>query len=256
MKSKFLRITACAATLLCAGGAYAQYVAGSQLVSPALAGNTARDAWTTLHAAANPGYPGFPGSAAWPAPIGSNLGGDATLNKVGGSAYPAGSSIYFGGFSSDPNTSGGTLSIQDSTPLAGLANVVFQVEIGEAWTYDFYNDTLPVLSYTTASGTVSNIAATEWTLGSRVDNGTVEMPTGTETVYINSYLLQWDLSSVGESITSFAISFTGVQHAQVYALQLDQSDVYASAVPEPAACAALAGFGALALAVIRRRRAA
>lgn len=239
--------------IACALLAKAQYTEGSQLIDPGLSGTTSSDVWTTLNNTANPGYPGFPGSGTWPSPIGSNIGGDATLNKLSGAAYPAGGSIYFGGFSDVVNLSGGTLSVSDSTPLSGLSNVAFQIEIGEAWTYDFFNGTLPVLSYTTALGTVTDIAATEWTLVSRFDNGQVEMPTGLETVYINSYLLQWNLTSVEEEITSIGITFTGVQHSQIYALRLDQSDVYTSAVPEPATFAALAGFGVLVIAAFRRR---
>lgn len=255
MKSSIPSRATAVAFVLCAASASAQYVPGQQLTAVALPGDTSNDRWTNLNSASNPGYPGFPGSGAWPAPIGSNIGGDAALSKISGSVYPAGQSLYFGGFSDVPNLGGGTLAVGDSTPLAGLANVVLQIEIGEAWTHDFFNDALPTLSYTTASGTVTGLAATEWVLSRRYDNGTVEMPTGTETVYINSYLLQWDLGGAGESITGISIGFTGVQHAQVYALQLDQGSVYTSltAVPEPASFAALAGLAGLALVAARRR---
>lgn len=263
MKPSLAQLATAVATLLCVAAASAQYVPGQQLVDVSLAGSSSYDGWTNLTAAANPGFPGFPGSGAWPSAIGSSAAGSGdallvkTANGAGGGPYPAGQGLYFGGFSSTINENGGTLSVQDATPLAGLANVVFQIEIGEAWTHDFHNDVLPTLSYTTASGAVTGLVATEWALSARFDNGTVEMPTGDETVYINSYLLQWDLSDVGESITTFSISFTGVQHGQVYALQLDQGGVYTSlaAVPEPASFAALAGLGALALVATRRRRA-
>jgi len=242
--------------IACAVLTRAQYTAGSQLIDPGLSGTTSSDVWTTLNAIANPGYPGFPGSQPWPSPIGSNVGGDATVNKTAGAVYPASGTLYFGGMSLDPNLFGGTLAINDTTPLADLANVVFQIEIGEAMGYAFYNNTLPVLSYTTTSGTMSNIAATEWIIVGQVGNGTFDPGTGPEPLYINSYLLQWDLTSVGEEITSIGITFNGVQHAQIHALRLDQSDAYTSAVPEPATYAALAGFGALLLAAFRRRRAA
>jgi hypothetical protein len=163
-----------------------------------------------------------------------------------------GASLYFGGFSSEINFDGGTLAVTDSTPVPNLSNVVFQIQTGEASTYDFYYGVLPTLSYTTSSGTAGNISATNWEFLERYDNGTMTVPTGEVTVYLNTYALQWDLSGVAEDITEFSISFTGVQHAQVYAMQLDQSDTYVQAVPEPSV-GMLFGAGALAL-VLRRRR--
>lgn len=238
--------------------ASAQYVPTAYFVDPALPGSTQFDKWTALTAGSNPGYPGFPGSGAWPGPIGSNApgSGDAgllkTANGTGGAPYPAGGSIYYGGFSGDINNNGGRLAVQDATPVANLANVVFQLDIGEAWTYDFYNDVLPTLSY---NGGAQNIAPTANFLLEAVDNGTVTMPTGEETVYINTHLLQWDLSAIGDAITSFSVEFNGVQHAQLYGLQLDQSDEFVAyaPVPEPTtlSLAALTGVGMLA---IRRRR--
>ena len=208
----------------------------------ALSGNTQNDGWTNpaLTAAANPGYGSFPGSGAWPAPIQSNVGGDAYLSKVsngtGGGPYPASGSIYFGGFSGDANVNGGTLSVTDATPLANLQTVVFQIEIGEASTYDFYNGVLPTLSY---NGGTQFLTADYVSL-SQVFNGTVEMPTGTEPIYINTYALQWDLSGISETISTFSISFSGVQHSQVYSMQLDQSDTMTQAVPEPSTYALMA----------------
>lgn len=238
------------------------------LVDPAIAGNSQFDGWETgnLTFGQNPGYPGFPGSGAWPAPIGSGSAGsgDAVLNKVangsGGGPYPAGGSIYFGGFSGDLNNNGGTLSVSDATPVGGLENVIFQIQIGEAWTYDFWNGVLPTLSY---NGGAQNLAATTAVLAEQFFNGTVTMPTGEEPVYINTYLLQWDLSSISDPIRSFSINFTGVQHAQLYALRLDQSDEFQSivasdppVVPEPTslALAGFAGIGLLFRRISGRRR--
>ena len=226
---------------------------------PGLAGTTDFDGWHTLTAAAvNPAvspatYPGFPGSGAWPAPIASQTGGNALLNKVangaGGGPYPASGSIYYGGFSGDPNIDGGKLSVTDTTPLAGIANIVFQIQIGEAATHDFYNDVLPTLKYngTTAAGTPTTKVIEKYF------NGTVTMPTGEEPLYINTYLMQWDVSSLGP-ITDFTIDWNGVQHAQVYALRLDQSTAFSSVnVPEPGA-AGLLSLAAVPL--LKRRRTA
>jgi hypothetical protein len=240
----------------------------ASFVNPNLSGNTQYDGWddyqsapsdprTNIVASANPGFPGFPGSGAWPAAgigSGSTGSGDATLHKTtngtGGGPYPASGSIYFGGFSGAINNNGGTLAVRDATPVAGVENVVFQVQIGEAWTYDFFNGALPTLSF---NGGSQNLVATASQLVDSLFNGTVQMPTGPEDVFINTHLLQWDLSGLGP-ITDFTVSFTGVQHAQVYGLRLDQSDSFALvSVPEPTSLAFWA-IGALAMTVSRRRR--
>lgn len=235
-------------------------IADAAPISVTLGGSTQFDGWNNITAANNPGYPGFPGSGAWPAPIGSNVAGsgDAGLNKTangtGGGPYPAGAGLYFGGFASTINNNGGTLSVADSTLVSNIKTVVFQLEIGEAWTYDLFNHQLPTLSY---NGGTQNLAATYSDKLVQAYNGTVDMPTGPEDVYINLWALQWDLSSIAGPITSLDIRFTGVQHAQGYAMQLDQSDqvhnsaAYAAPVPEPATMAVL-GMGAAAL--LRRRK--
>jgi len=230
------------------------------IYNPPLTGNTQHDAWSSssLTLAANPGFPGFPGTSPWPSSIQSNSGGDAALDKIAngtsGGPYPAGESIYYGGFSGDFNNDGGTLAVSDATPVAGLANVVFQIQIGEAWGYDFFNGILPVLSY---NGGAQHLAATYSTLTEQIQTGTVVMPSGEEPIYKNSYLLQWDLTGIADPIQDFSIQFTGVQHAQLYALQLDQSDVYTSlapqaAVPEPASMSLL--FCGVAALIWRTRR--
>lgn len=240
--------------------------ASAALTSIALPGTTQTDVWARdtastdgpLTIAGSPGRGGFPGSAPWGSPILSPSGGDANLlktaNGAAGGPYPAGSGLYFGSFGSVPNTNGGQLTVTEPTAIAGLSTVVFQVEIGEAWTYDLYNDVLPTLSY---NGGSQNLAATYSSLFDKVYNGTIAMPSGEETLYINTYALQWDLASLGP-ITSFSISFNGVEHATLSALQLDQGSAQApasllpAAVPEPTALAFLAASLAL---TGRRRRA-
>lgn len=231
------------------------------LIDPSLPGNTQYDEWVSgsLTVATNPGYPSFPGNGAWPAPIGSSAPGsaDAELSKVdngtGGGPYPAGQSIYYGGFSGAFNNDGGTLAVTDSTPIAGLSNLVFQIQIGEAWTWDFLDAVLPTLSYNGGSQNLPGNSS--WKL-EQFFNGTVAMPTGDEPVYINTYLVQWDLSSAGP-ITDLSIEFTGVQHAQLYAMRLDQYDAFEPyVVPEPGSMmlAGTAGLGLL-FAARRTRRA-
>lgn len=242
-------VISCAVVLSMAG------VAMANTVNPGLAGTTQYDGWDGITAANYTGYGTFPGSGAWPAPIGSNQSGsgDADLSKVangsGGGPYLASGGIYSGGFAFTPNTLGGTLGVSDSTPVANLANVVFQVEISEAFGYDLFNDVLPKLSY---NGGSQNLAPSFDTIVERVQNGTFDVPGGgTEPLYINTYLVQWDLSALS-GITSFSVSFNTVQHSVVSEARLDQSDSYSAlTVPAPAS-AALVGIGGLV--AIRRRR--
>lgn len=172
---------------------------------------------------ANPGFPGFPGYGNWPRNIAASSG-DAELTKLangaGGAPYPSGSSIYYGGGSGAANVDGGTLAAVDSSPLVDLNFVTFQLTIGEATGYDFFNNVLPSLSYNDLS---QNLVATSFTID-QVDNGTFLNPdTGLpEALFNNTYYLTWDLSDIEDAIETLSISFTGVQHAQLYALRLDQ----------------------------------
>ncbi|MGY1490667.1 PEP-CTERM sorting domain-containing protein [Methylobacillus pratensis] len=268
-----------------------------------------------------PGNPGYPGatssSAAWPNPITSqvNNGNAAYFNKVannngtgglskfnadgtrnsttwGGSGfgpYPAGGSLYALSFSNNYNAKGGTLAVFDPTPVNNLANVVFQVEIGSANGYDFYQPSLagtstwgdaanrqigalenieysPILNLTFADNTTASITANWAELTAQGYNGSIEMPTGPggelvdEPIYINLYAFQWDLSSYSD-ITAFNITFDVVEHSQTYATRLTQSDVFnqvvaVAAVPEPETYAMLlAGLGLMGFVARRRKNA-
>lgn len=201
----------------------------------------------------------FPGSGPF-VPIAAQVGDSTaqlikTANGTGGGPYVAGDSIYYGGFSGAFNNPGGTMAVTVPNPIADLSTLVFQVQIGEAWTYDFLDHALPVLSYTTSAGTVNDVAADFSSIISKIANGTVSMPSGPEPIFFNTHALQWDLSAVVDPITSFNVSFQGVQHAQLKGLRLDQgSDSFTGVnlVPEPTS-AALGLMGAVAL-LIRRRR--
>lgn len=228
-------------------------------VNVTLDGATQFDGWDGNGFAAN--GVNYPGTAPWPGPIASNVAGsgDAGLFKVangpGGGPYPTGSAglrnIYHGGTSAIPNTLGGTVMVGDSTLVAGIQTVAFQIVIGEAYGYDFFDHVAPVL---TVNGETTSYTATYAHLLGQEQNGTFPVPGGgTEPLYDNLWGFQWDLSGLG-TVTSLEITWSSVQHARIKGLQLDQSDEihgdYFATVPEPATMAAL-GLGA---AVLLRRR--
>jgi len=204
------------------------FVPGAALVNPGLTGVTEYNGWVGLTNSNYSGYPMFPGFGPWGAPLGPNQtgSGSAGIYKVSdgttGGPFPSSSSMYFGGVTSVINAYGGTLSVTDLSPVAGVKNVVLQIQIGEAWTYDFFNHVLPKLNY---NGGTQALAPTSAVVIEKYYNGTVEMPSGLEDVYINTYLIQWDLSTL-PGITDFSLTFDGAEHAQLYAVQLDQSDTY------------------------------
>ena len=201
-------------------------------------GSSGSDAWVNVNSANFYGYGGFPGNAPWPAPIGSNGtgSGDADLSRVagsptGGGPFLSSSSIYFGNYAQIPNALGGTLRVSDSTPLANLKTLVFQIQIGEATGYDLYS--APTLKINGGSSIVNLLFSG---ILNRYQSGTFFSPATEldEPVYVNTRGYQWDVSSLG-AVTSFAIDFSGVTHSQIYGLQLDQSSsVFSTAViPEP-----------------------
>lgn len=267
--------------------------------------------------AANTGYPTvFTAANAWSKPIASqvNTGGTAAaLNKVangngtgglnkfnadgtrnstawGGTGfgpYPAGDSLYAISFSNEYNTKGGTLGVFEANPVANLGTVVFQLELGNANGYDFYESTVgatttlgtagsrqvgslsvtnyfPTLNLTFADNSTLSLSADFAELAAKGFNGTIPMPTGPdgsnvdEPIWINLYAFQWDLTSFS-NVTSYNITFNVVEHTQTYAARLTQSDVFtqvvAAPVPEPQTYAMmLAGLGMMG-AMLRRRKA-
>jgi len=201
-------------------------------------GSSGSDAWVNVNSANFSGYGGFPGNSPWPAPIGSNGtgSGDADLSRVagsptGGGPFLSSSSIYFGNYAQIPNALGGTLRVSDSTTLANLKTLVFQIQIGEATGYDLYS--APTLKINGGSSIVNLLFSG---ILNRYQSGTFFSPATEldEPVYVNTRGYQWDVSSLG-AVTSFAIDFSGVTHSQIYGLQLDQSSsVFSTAViPEP-----------------------
>lgn len=235
-----------------------------------LQGNHSASTWDRLKGTdvENPGS--FPGLGMWePVTAQSLLGSGpaAALTKIsngaGGGAYFASSSLYYGGFGTSPNTSGGTLAIVGQA-IANLQTLAFQIEIGGASGYEFYNNLLPTLTITLADNStviVETIPTNPTESIAAEDTGdTFSNPvTGDdEPIYINLYGLQWDLSGY-EGISQYSIDFTAVEHSRVYGLRVDQTDyTYGNQyvfVPEPATYALILGTAVLGLVVARRRRA-
>jgi hypothetical protein len=239
---------------LIAGSVHAEYLAdkdpvtagnqpGSVYAPVTLSGTTMSEGWEQLTSTIYPGNGGFPGTSAWVGALGSQVGTDAGANGLGkvsnglaGGPYPASSSIYFGGILNIPNTNGGTLEVDASSTgfLSGTKTVVFHLDIGEAWTYDLYNGTAPVMTVTSSSGTYT-VNASYASRYAKVYNGQVLMNGVYEDLYINSRAYQFDLNSVPGTVSGFTITFTGVQHAQIHGLGLQQStDVYTGTDALPA----------------------
>jgi hypothetical protein len=178
----------------------------------------------------------FPGTDSWPDPleskVGANFGSNAidkTANGSGGGPYPAATSMYYGGTSSSTNNDGGELTIESTTGaglLSGVRTVVFQIDIGEAWTYDLYNNVAPVLTYVSDTGSGAVTLAYQ-SLYKETPNGTVSMPSGIEPLNINSRAYQFNLNGLG-NISKLTIKFRGVQHAQLYGVGLQQFNAVAS----------------------------
>jgi hypothetical protein len=270
MRHKYLHLLL---PFLAATATHAATTLGGVTLGPlaGLSGDSTFATWHTMnlhHPTLNPegiaDTGGFPGVTMW-TPKSSQSGSTESNTKLvkvsngaGGGPYAAGSSIYYGGFSFDPNTNGGTLALNASTPLDGLKTVIFQIQIGEAQTYDFYNHALPTLTYTlTGDATLHTLAAAASSNFHKLNTGSVEMPTGTEPIYVNSYAMWFDFSAVVGAVESFSVSWTGVQHGQLYGTSIQQdkvaltSSILPAAVPEPSAIL-LGGVGFLFL--LRRRK--
>lgn len=251
MKLK-LQLTALA-VILSGGSLFAQ-----DFIDPGFTGTTSYDQWGGFNSTSYPGYGGYGSTAAWPAPIGSNIGasGDATLNKVSGYGYPgttAGANyIYsslFGGqaANTNPAIAVGTFSITDTTPVAGLETVMFQIQVS-SWTSignPFPSGSpYPLLSY---NGGAQNLWSNNLALLYRGEFSN-EYGTGITDVWA----FQWDLRDIPEEITSFTFTWSVTNHAQQYQMRVDQGSEYVQAVPEPSTLG-LFGLGAVGLAFLRRR---
>jgi hypothetical protein len=207
-------------------------------------GTTSYSAWSNVNAFNYSGYGSFPGNQPWPSPITATEGSTtASLNRIagsptGGGPFLASESIYFGNFAQVPNALGGTLQVFDNAPLFNLKTLVFQIQIGEATGFDFYQPLgFPKISIN--SGSYSS--ATFTNLVNRYQNGVFPSPeTGQdEPIYINTWAYQWNFTTNG--FDTLAIDFSGVTHSQIYALRMDGTSVFQNTpvIPEPSIYALL-----------------
>ena len=225
-------------------------------------GTTSYSAWSNINSFNYTGYGSFPGNAPWPAPIRATQGStNSTLNRIagsptGGGPFLASESIYFGNFAQVPNALGGTLRLSNGVSLTNIKTLVFQIQIGEATGYDFFEPAgLPKL---TINGLTNASSFSTFTnLVTRFQNGVFPSPeTGQdEPVWINTLAYQWNITNAS-SITNYHVDFSGVTHSQVYAMRWDGTTVLQSTpvIPEPStlgllllAAAATSGY------VLRKR---
>ena len=140
--------------------------------------------------------------------------------------YPAWESIYFPSLTLNENELGGTLAVGESTPLAGVRTIVLQVKIGEGLLHDFHTpDGYPVLKINQGGASIEPTFSKRL---NQVPSGSYELSENeVYPIYINTWAFQWNLDQ-GVTVGSFQIEFSAVTHAQVYALQLDQTPVLQS----------------------------
>ena len=202
-------------------------------------GQTSYSSWSNINSFYYTGYGSFPGSSSWPAPIRATDGStNSTLNRIagatsGGGPFLASDSIYFGSFTQVTNALGGTLRLSNSLSLTNLKTLLFQVQIGEAVGYDFYNPLgLPKLFI---NGITNSITPLFTNLVNRYQNGTYPSPqTGNdEPVYVNTWAFQWNLTNTN-TVNNYYVDFSAVTHAQVYTMRWDSTSVLQNQViPEP-----------------------
>lgn len=224
-------------------------VANAQIIDVNFSGGGSKSysAWSNVNAFNYSGYGSFPGSQPWPSPIRATDGStNSTLNRIagsptGGGPFLASESIYFGNFAQVPNALGGTLRLSNSLSLTNLRTLVFQIQIGEALGYDFFEPSgLPRLTINNLTN--SSTFSTFTNLVTRFQNGVFPSPeTGKdEPVWINTLAYQWNITNAS-SITNYHIDFSGVTHSQVYAMRWDSTTVLQSTpvIPEPSTYALL-----------------
>jgi hypothetical protein len=136
-----------------------------------------------------------------------------------------------------------TLTLSTDNVLAGLETITFEFSYAAGLTSV---DAIGlVLNYNAA---YTGLAPSTFTAGS---GETISTVFGPQT--FTAYSFTWNVASLGAT-DEFSIVWNLGAHNSFNGVALTQADAASSPVPEPSAFAALAGFGALGLAITRRRR--
>ncbi|MBK1833768.1 hypothetical protein [Roseibacillus ishigakijimensis] len=204
-------------------------------LSVTLPGNSTSDGWDQLTNSRLSGYGGYPGLTPWTTPIAANTSGsdqNAVFNKISGGGYLANNSFYDGGNS-------GTLALQSDNPIANLATVIFQVDMGMS--------TFASAPQLLINGTdLLDPVASSITQGAYSSGQPGQPPSFTK-----NHAFQWDLTGYGATIDDYQVQWTTSIHTTIYEMHLDSGDSFATVIPEPST----AFLGALAgsLLLLRRR---
>jgi len=213
-----------------------------------LSGNVEYDGWDSLTSST----PGLSTTVLSTAPgFGSNEAGsgDANLLRTSGAHFPASAGLYsFGGHS--------TFEIADTSALSDVQTAVFSIQ---TWPNpDFGDGSTSAGSLNLAPTLNFNGGSQALTAGYTGVQYVGPFTFGGQSVNLHNYTFQWDLSSVGDSITSYDINWGQIVHTGVRGLQVESADVFSmstavTVVPEPAS-SALLGLGCILLIGLRRRR--
>ena len=214
-------------------GAVQSHAIGDFL-APSFSGTTEYEGWSDLTVNRLTGYPTNSTSTnPWPQPVAPNdpgSAGNAEFDKVTGGGYPAGASIY-------NSFSEGSYEIANDSPITGLSNVFFQVELGGG--ADFTGGVLgeggfftvePVLNYNGGTQALDPTTSFDY-FSTRVFNLPFPIEGIEDGGFTSIFALQWDMSSITDPITSYEIVWTTESFVTTYALQLDSSDTFVAVDP-------------------------
>lgn len=208
----------------------------SAALSISLPGATTRSGWDQLVATRLSGFGRHPGLAPWPSTIAPNVAGsavDSAFGKSAGGGYLGSASFYDGGNS-------GSLFVGSDSPLANLATLVFQIDMGAD-------------SFHSAPQLLVNGSTLLAPIASAVSAGDFSFSFGGPPEQTLSHAFQWDLSTLAAPVTAYQVRWETSPHTTIYRMQLDTGDAFAQVVPEPSTALLTLLSGPL---LLRRRRTA